>query len=114
MKPADERMKRLEAIAELRLDLGLSRLREAAGAKSASEAKLAALAEPRPSTTLDPVSEALAEARWQAWADVRRARLNLVLARQTAEWLQSRDDARVDFGRNEVLSALRRRRDQPS
>ena len=114
MKIIDDRLKRLEAIAGLRLDLGLSRLREAAKAKADSEEKLTILAKPRPAQTLDPVTEALAEARWQGWADVRRARLNLLLARQTAEWLQARDDARVDFGRNEVLSALRGERDQPS
>ncbi len=114
MKSADERLKRLEALAGLRLDLGLSRLRIAAEAKAGSEAKLAVLAEQRPPSTLDPVREALAEARWQTWADARRAQLNLVLARQTAEWLQARDDARIDFGRNEALRGLRRKRDQAS
>ena len=114
MKTEDERLKRLEAIAGLRRDLGLSRLREAASSKAASEAKLAVLAEPRLAGDLDPVTEALADARWQGWADVRRARLNLLLARQTAEWLQARDDARLDFGRSEVIAELRRRRGQPS
>jgi hypothetical protein len=42
---------------------------------------------------------AVAALRYQSWADARRADLGQVLARQTAQWLDMRDQARRAFGR---------------
>lgn len=116
MKERDalKRLRDLQRMAQLQLDLGLSDLRRAANAKAGSEAQLAALAERRSAAGLDPVAAALAEARWQIWAEARRVQVNLILARQSAVWSQARDDARRDFARCEALRLLVAKRHQSS
>jgi hypothetical protein len=52
------------------------------------------------------VPGALAALRYAGWADARRAEINLRLARQTALWLQAQADARLAFGRADVLRRL--------
>jgi hypothetical protein len=44
--------------------------------------------------------------RYQHWADLRRAEINLVLARQTVDWMEARGAAQSAFGRAEVLRQL--------
>jgi hypothetical protein len=46
---------------------------------------------------------------YDRWADVRRAELNLVIARQTAEMLEARSEAGTAFGRLQALQGLAKR-----
>jgi hypothetical protein len=48
--------------------------------------------------------------RYALWADQRRSEINLVLARQTVEWVEARQEAARAFGRNQVLQKLRERK----
>lgn len=43
---------------------------------------------------------------YNRWADVRRSELNLVIARQTASWLEARGEAQGAFGRVQALQGL--------
>ncbi len=111
----------LGALADLMLDSRLVALRAAAEARNASLARLDALNATPAATDLPLIAEALASLGYQRWADARRAEINLVLARQTAEWLEARDAARTTFGRKQALQGLatrlegrRKSPDQPS
>ena len=104
-----EKLRRLARIAALQRDARLDQLRRARIAREASQAALAALDRPMPDEGVPLVAGALAALRYAAWADARRAELNLQLARQTAHWLQAQADARVAFGRAEVLAQLAER-----
>lgn len=96
----------LGVLADLMLDSRLSALRAAAEARGASLTRLETLNAPPAATDLPAVAEALAGLAYQRWADARRAEINLVLARQTAEWMEARDAARLAFGRKRALQAL--------
>lgn len=109
-----EKLDRLSLIARMMLDRDLAALRQAANAKSASEARLADLAATPPATDLPVVAAQVAELRWQKWADQRRAEVNLMLARQTADWIEARENAQRAFAKGEALRAVRKRFDQPS
>ena len=111
----------LGALADLMLDSRLVALRAAAEARNASLARFDALNATPAATDLPLIAEALASLGYQRWADARRAEINLVLARQTAEWLEARDAARTTFGRKQALQGLatrlegrRKSPDQPS
>lgn len=100
-------MKRLEQIAGLMFDSRLAELQHAAAARAETEARLAGLAAPDVvEGSLPQVSAELAALRYQRWADARRAELNLTLARQTANWLEARDAARLAFGKTQALAAV--------
>lgn len=105
MTPA-ENLARLGALTRLVLDVQLSRLHSAAAARDASLAHLAALIPQAGAQDLLPVARAQAELAYDRWAEARRAEINQVLARQTAEWLQARADASLAFGRADVLRKL--------
>ncbi|MFT4149094.1 MAG: hypothetical protein QM656_02775 [Paracoccaceae bacterium] len=109
-----QQLNRLSQIARITLDRRLADLRQAAEAKSQSEARLRDLAAQPPASDLSPVAAHLAELRWQKWADRRRVEINLVLARQTADWLSAREAAQAAFARGEALQAIRRKFDQLS
>ena len=55
---------------------------------------------------LDPVTAARVGLDYERWADARRGELNLVIARQTADWLEARSDAQTAFGRVQALHEL--------
>jgi hypothetical protein len=95
-----QNMARLRALTEMVLDSHLSDLRAKAAQRQATIEKLEGLRAPTP--MLDDaagISDALAALNFQIWAEARRAELSQTLARQTAVWLDSRDDARQAFGK---------------
>lgn len=89
------------------LDLRLSRLEQAARKRAESQTRLASLIVEPVESDLPLAVVEQARLRYEQWAEVRRAEINLTLARQTAEWLLARDAARVAFGRAEALKKLR-------
>jgi hypothetical protein len=95
----------LQGLARLLLDQRLSQLRLAADRRDQSRMQIAALETASHLTDLGFAAEQVAM-RYQLWADVRRAELNTVLARQTAEWMAAREDARHAFGRAEALRGI--------
>ena len=101
-----ERLRRLARIAAIQRDARLDQLRRAQAARQASLSALAALDLPMTEEELPLVPGALAALRYAGWADARRAEINLRLARQTALWLQAQADARLAFGRADVLRRL--------
>ncbi len=98
----------LERLARLILDARLAELRQAAAAREASRAALEALNRPAsaPGDEVPPLIQAQTELRYQAWADKRRAEINLRLERQTATWMERREAAAQAFGRAEALSRI--------
>lgn len=103
-----QELHQLTEIARLMLDQKLDVLRRAAEAKSRSEAALAGLAfHPSTETTgFEGASSVLVGLTYQRWADARRAEINLVLARQTHEWLEAQGDAKAAFGKADVLRQI--------
>jgi hypothetical protein len=104
-----DRLGRLSALVGMILDLRLAALQRAAQARAESRERLAGLDLPPGPTDLPPVVAAQAALRYQVWADTRRAEINLLLARQTVEWHEARDAARIAFGRAQALARLSRR-----
>ena len=101
---------KLRLISDLMLETRLARLTAAAHAKQQSENQLAGLAQTCSMTDgVEPVAAQLAALNYQRWAEARRAEINLLLARQTAEWIEARDAARTAFGRAEVVGKLQQR-----
>lgn len=103
MKTGD--MQRLAEISQMIVDQRLGNLRRLAAAKAQSEALLGAL-ELEPSDSLGLIADAQTNHRYQLWADARRAEINLVLARQTAEWMVARTEAATALGKVRVLDRL--------
>ena len=100
----------LQHLARLVLDHRLSQLRQAADKKGQSRMQISALEMTAGPPDLPPVAAGLVALRYQLWADVRRSELNTVLARQTAEWMAVREEARHAFGRSEALRGIAARR----
>lgn len=95
----------LGALSGLILDQKLAVLQSLAAERDASLNRLRDLAQDAPVTYETP-QEAQVALRYNRWADARRSEINIILARQTAEWLEARTDAKRAFGRAEVLSKL--------
>lgn len=93
-------------LARLVLERRLSILREAALRRDLSRTQLAALSLEPGQTDLPPVQAGQVAFRYQLWADTRRAELNILLSRQTAEWLAAKEEAKAAFGRAEALRGL--------
>ena len=55
---------------------------------------------------LEPVTAGKVALTYDRWADLRRSELNLVIARQTAEWMEARREAQTAFGRVQALQGL--------
>jgi hypothetical protein len=106
-RPGD--INRLRPLAQVILDQRLARLRDLATCKDRSLAQIAALDQPLAAPGIGGVARDLVALRYQGWADQRRRELNLLLARQTADWVEARDAARLAFGRAEVLRTLGQR-----
>ena len=96
----------LQGLARMLLDHRLSQLRLAADRCDQSRMQIAALEQPSAPADLGLAVAEQVVLRYQLWADVRRAELNTVLARQTADWLAAREDARNAFGRAEALRGI--------
>lgn len=97
---------RLAELAQLMLDHRLGQLRLTADALDQSRMQLAAINRAPEPADLDPVTAARVGLGYDRWADVRRAELNLVIARQSAVWHEARSDAQTAFGRVQALQGL--------
>ena len=103
-----DQMQRLQQVAGLLFDSKLVDLKAAARAMQETKDHLVDLiALPVQACELPATTMAVTGLRYDRWADVRRAELNLTLARQTAEWLDARDAARLAFGKTQALDAVK-------
>lgn len=99
-------IQRLEGLAQLMLDHRLGRLREAADLRDRSRMQLRAVNAAAEPADLPPVAAGLVGIAYQRWADVRRAELNAVIARQTVDWMQARAEAGNALGRMQALRGV--------
>ncbi|MGL4238152.1 hypothetical protein [Tabrizicola sp.] len=97
---------RLADLAQLMLDHRLGTLRQAADAVEQSRMQLQAINAASAPADLPPVAAERVGLAYQRWADVRRSELNLVISRQTAEWIEARGEAGTAFGRLQALQGL--------
>ena len=105
-----ERFAKLRHVSQLLLDVRLMTLERAAQVRQESLDHLAELNRPAQTTDLNPVVAGEVSMRYQLWADQRRSAINLILARQTAEWAEARKNASEAFGRNSVIGKIQDRR----
>jgi hypothetical protein len=103
-RPRD--LARLADLAQLMLDHRLGQLRQTVDQLEQSRMQLSAVNQAAEPADLDPLMSARVGLDYDRWADVRRAELNLVIARQTATWLEARGDAQTAFGRVQALKGL--------
>lgn len=102
------RLAQLKALADMVRDLHLAKLHACANARKTSLQHLANLQVPDTDPS-DTISHSQARLRYENWADTRRAEINMVLARQTAQWLEARKAAETTFGRAEVIRQLHKK-----
>lgn len=100
---------RLAEVAQLMLDTRLAQLREASAQLDRSRKQLEAINAAARSADLPLVAAEKVGLVYDRWADVRRSELNLVIARQTADWIETRADAGTAFGRLQALQELEKR-----
>lgn len=101
---------RLAQVSQLLLDVKLHALRTAASKRQQSLDLLESLNQSMADTDLALVAKYQAAQRYQQFADARRAQLNIVLARQTAEMHVARDAAGQAFGKNQALRSLQKKK----
>lgn len=94
---------RLIDLAQLTLDHRLSQLRTASLALERSQGQMAEINRAANPADLPLITSARTEWTYQRWADLRRAELNLVIARQKAEYLSTCSAAKTAFGRVQAL-----------
>jgi hypothetical protein len=99
-------LKRLAEVAQLMLDHRLGQLHGAAAELERSRMQLAAIKEAAHPADLEPVVAGKVALAYDRWADTRRAELNLVIARQTVDWMEARVEAQSAFGRVQALQGL--------
>lgn len=100
---------KLEDLSRLMLEDRLARLRAAAALVEKCRMQIAALDVTAEPDDLPSVTASQVALRYRLWADVRKGALNAVLARQTVDWLDARQDACQAFGRLEALRGIARR-----
>ncbi|MFM7335071.1 MAG: hypothetical protein ACKO2N_02835 [Tabrizicola sp.] len=96
----------LADLAQLMLDHRLGTLKTSSDRLEQSRMQLLALNQSAEPFDLDPVTTIRVGLEYERWADQRRAELNLVIARQSAAWLEARGEAQMAFGRLQALRAL--------
>jgi hypothetical protein len=101
---------RLQELSRLLLDHRLACLKKTAEKCERSQMQIAALDQAAETADLPPMAAGQVALRHQLWADGRRGELNTVLARQTVDWLEARQEAQTAFGRAEALRGLAGRR----
>jgi hypothetical protein len=101
-----EKLRRLAEISALMRDTRMLALEAAARARQASLDRLAELDRPSSANDLPPIVAGEVAMRYALWADRRRSELNQMLARQTVEWHQARDEAALAFGRDQGVGKL--------
>lgn len=98
---------RLAELAQLMLDHRLGQLHAAAAELDRSRGQLAAINRAAlPAQDLSPVVAEKVALTYDRWADARRSELNLVIARQTVDWMEARNGAKGAFGRLQALQGL--------
>lgn len=97
---------RLADLAQVVLDHRLVRLRSTAARLEQSQLQLLAINDAAPAADLEPIVSSRVGLGYERWADIRRAELNLVIARQTADWLDACAEAQTAFGRVQALQSL--------
>lgn len=101
-----EKLHRLAEVSSLMLDTKMLALERAARARQRSLDLIAELNRPAAPTDLPLVAAAEVALCYALWADQRRSEINLLLARQTVEWVEARQEAARAFGRNQVVQKL--------
>ena len=96
----------LGRIADLMLDQRLQVLLRAQDARTATKDRIAALEQPQDLDACSLQASVQAQMLYQAWADMRRKDLNLVLAKQTVKVMEVESDARLAFGKQSALRQL--------
>lgn len=96
----------LQNLARMVSDHRLEALRRANQARAETQAQLDALVAGPADPALHPAAAALALVSYEAWADGRRRDLIQLLARQKAAVAEAEAEARLAFGRAEVLGRL--------
>jgi hypothetical protein len=99
------KIKRLQQISDLILEKHLEQLRTTAAARNTSLQRLQDLTL-HTDPDLIPPHFAKLQARYEGWAEKRRGEVNIMLARQTAEWMEQKDTALGAFGRAQNLRKL--------
>lgn len=103
-------LSRLSDLAQLMLEHRLGRLRNTVDLLDQSRMQLSALDQTSQPADLALIAAARVELDYDRWADTRRAELNLVIARQTAAWLEARGEAQHAYGRVQALKGLAAKR----
>lgn len=100
------KVKALNSVVRLQFDLAQAQLRKHAAEREATRALIAGLNRPALQDGDDPILNAKVDMMYRSWADGRRAELNMILARQTANWMESAAEARRCFGRLDALQQV--------
>ena len=116
MKRSKQEIERLARVTEAAFQLAQAALRRKAEAEARLQSELDQLRAGRRTViaTLQVTEERSAaqvacHGAWLTWADQRRARLNMALARARAAALKEREAARLAFGRDRVAQELLRK-----
>jgi hypothetical protein len=96
----------LAQLGQLVLDHKLGALKGKSDRLEQSRMQLSAVNQAGQPADLDPILSSKVGLGYERWADVRRSELNLVIARQTAAWLEARGEAQTAFGRVQALQRL--------
>lgn len=99
-------MTRIAELAQLMLDHRLGQLRTTRVELDRSKSQLQAINAAAEPANLPLVASQTVGLTYQRWADVRRSDLNLVISRQTADWIGAREAAGIAFGRLHALRGL--------
>jgi hypothetical protein len=102
---------RLADVAQLMLDHRLGQLRAVSTRLDLSRMQLQSINAAARPADLPLVAGEKVGLVYHRWADVRRAELNLVIARQTAEMIEARSEAGTAFGRLQALQGLAKRQE---
>lgn len=97
-------------LGQLVLDHKLGVLKSTSDRLAHSRMQLSAVNQAGQPADLDPILSSKVGLGYERWADVRRSELNLVIARQTAAWLEARGEAQTAFGRVQALQRLEGKR----
>lgn len=102
----DPKLLSLQEISGVILDRRLALLR-ACGAARSTSLKLLQDLEPKESgEEIEPIALAKSNLQYQAWADRRRAEINILLARQTVDLIEARKLAMSAFGKADAIRHL--------
>jgi hypothetical protein len=99
-------LKRLAEVAQLMLDHRLGQLHGAAAELERSRMQRNAINEAGRPADLEMLTAGKVALTYDRWAEQRRSELNLVIARQTVDWMEARSEAQSAFGRAQALQGL--------